>query len=240
MVRASPAGTLAGMRQTTTTLARLLALPLAIVAVIVALPQVATAHTDFDYALPAEGASVGEPVSEITVAFTLPVTLVGNGFEVLDPQGDIVEPAVTTPDDTVFTLRLDSPLAGGDVGVRYEVTAEDGHVVSGGFSFTITIAAPVETAPPATDPPATDPPVSALPASEPATAQPAATDPPVAAPAATDDSSGPTDEATVDNVAENPAGDGGSGSGVYIAIAIAVVVAAGAFLLLRSRTSPDA
>jgi hypothetical protein len=45
---------------------------------------------------------------------------------------------VETSNDTVFTLVLDEPLAGGEVGVRYEVAAEDGHVLAGGFSFTVT------------------------------------------------------------------------------------------------------
>jgi len=97
----------------------------------------AWAHTEFESSTPADRASVEDPVSEIVVVFTLPVTVVGNGFEVLDPQGRVVNPSVVTDDDTTFTLVLAEPLAGGEVGVRYEVTAEDGHVVAGGFSFTI-------------------------------------------------------------------------------------------------------
>lgn len=99
---------------------------------------IARAHTEFASSMPAEQATVDTPVSEIVVAFTLPVTIVGNGFEVLDPQGNIVVPAVESDDDTVFTLVLEQPLAGGDVGVRYEVAAGDGHVLAGGFSFTVT------------------------------------------------------------------------------------------------------
>ena len=40
-------------------------------------------------ATPIDGASLGEPLTEVTVAFTQPVTLVGPGFEVLSPQGEI-------------------------------------------------------------------------------------------------------------------------------------------------------
>ena len=98
----------------------------------------AYAHTELDYTEPSDGSSIAEPVSEIVVAFTLPVTIVGNGFEVLDPTGEIVQPDVRTDDDTVFVLGLPDPLAGGDVAVRYEVTAEDGHVLAGGISFTVT------------------------------------------------------------------------------------------------------
>lgn len=103
----------------------------------------ALAHTELDYSEPSADTEVAQPVAEIVVAFTLPVTLVGNGFEVLDPQGEIHQPSVETDDDTVFRLLMSEPLAGGAVGVRYEVTAEDGHVLADGFSFTV--AAPATT-----------------------------------------------------------------------------------------------
>lgn len=111
--------------------------------VLVCLAVPALAHTEFESSTPADGEVVDEPVSEIAISFTLPVTVVGNGFEVLDPQGNIIEPEVETDDDTVFTLILDESLAGGEVGVRYEVAAKDGHVLAGGFVFTVTT--PVET-----------------------------------------------------------------------------------------------
>jgi copper transport protein len=117
---------------------------LLLVAALVALPVVpAWAHTEFESSTPADQESIEVPVTEITVTFTLPVTIVGNGFEVLDPEGNIISPEVETGDDTVFKLLLDEPLAGGEAGVRYEVAAEDGHVLAGGFSFTV--AAPSTT-----------------------------------------------------------------------------------------------
>lgn len=97
----------------------------------------AWAHTEFESSTPADQEAVKGPVSEIVVVFTLPVTVVGNGFEVLDPQGRVVSPSVVTDDNATFTLVLAEPLAGGEAGVRYEVTAEDGHVIAGGFSFTV-------------------------------------------------------------------------------------------------------
>lgn len=122
---------------------RVIVLALAVCALIVATP--ALAHTELDYTEPSADTEVEEPVSEIVVAFTLPVTLVGNGFEVLDPQGEIHEPTVETSDDAVFRLIMSEPLAGGDVGVRYEVTAEDGHVIAEGFSFTVSAPATTTT-----------------------------------------------------------------------------------------------
>jgi methionine-rich copper-binding protein CopC len=106
-------------------------------------PATAQAHTDFDYSLPADGASVGEPVEEITVAFTLPVTLVRDGFAVLDPQNNELAPVALTDDDTVFRLQFDPPLTGGTVAVKYEVRAEDGHVLTGNFVFVV--EAPIQT-----------------------------------------------------------------------------------------------
>ena len=106
----------------------------------------ALAHTEFESSTPANQEVVDDPVSDITVKFTLPVTIVGNGFEVLDPRGNIISPEVESGDDTVFTLILEEPLAGGEVGVRYEVQAEDGHVLAGGFSFTVAASTPTTTA----------------------------------------------------------------------------------------------
>ena len=208
---------------------------------LITLPPAASAHTALDYSVPTEGASVAEPVSEITVAFTEAVTLVGDGFEVFDPQENVLQPVVATDDDTVFRLQFDSPLAGGPVGVRYEVTSDDGHVVSGSFAFTVTAEAPVATppptAPPATQPPSTQPPSTPPPATPPTTET-------IAGDATPDVTIG--GQPSIDTVAATttasvaePATGGGSNSGVIIAIAIAVVVGAGAFLA-RSRSSGGA
>lgn len=103
----------------------------------------ASAHTELELTLPADEASVVEPVREVTVAFTDRVTLVGPGFEVLDSQGVVVAPFVVTDDDTLFRLLLEPPLGRGEVAVRYEVRARDGHTIAGGFSFTVSADAPV-------------------------------------------------------------------------------------------------
>lgn len=203
------------------------------VVVAVGFPVPVEAHTDFDYSLPTDGASVAEPLKEVTVAFTLPVTLVGNGFEVLDPQGNVLQPFAVTDDDAVFRLQFDPPLAGGEAGVRYEVTADDGHVLSGSFSFTIDAQVPTTT----TAPVPTAAPTTAVVATT--TEAPTAT----SAPKPTDDVATPTTRNTGATIAETvtvaASSDGTGGSGVYIAIAIGVALAAIAFVLVRSRTSGD-
>jgi methionine-rich copper-binding protein CopC len=208
---------------------------------LIASPLAAFAHTALDYSVPTEGASVAEPVSEITVAFTEAVTLVGNGFEVFDPQENVLQPVAVTDDDTVFRLQFDPPLAGGPVGVRYEVTSDDGHVVSGSFAFTVSAEALVVTPPP-TAPPITQPPVTVPSPTAPPTTETLASG---ATPDVTIGVQPSEPIATVAAAATtasvpDPTTGGGSNSGVIIAIVIAVIVAAGAFLLARSRTSGGA
>jgi methionine-rich copper-binding protein CopC len=208
-------------------------------------PRAASAHTALDYTLPTDGATIGEPVGEVTVAFTEAVTLVGNGFEVRDPQGNIVEPFAVTDDDTVFRLQLDPPLAGGAVGVRYEVTSDDGHVVSGAFSFTV--AAPAPTVAPVTTPatsadttPATTSPgesTTTAPGASATSATSTATQPPTQS-STQSSATAPSLSAPSDIDPGFAGGDGGdSNAGAIIAIAVAVALAAVAFLLVRSRTS---
>lgn len=187
---------------------------------------VVSAHSDLDFTLPTHGAAVGEPVREITVGFSDPVTLVGPGFEVLDPQGNILTPFVVTDDDMVFRFQLDPPIGGGEAAVRYEVRSEDGHTISGEFSFAISADAPTTVPAPTTTPaPAT----TAVPDS---TAAPTTLATTTTASTTTAVSAGTTVPPFDD--------DAGSPTGVYLAIAVAVVVAAGAFVFIRSRSVPPA
>ena len=194
----------------------------------------ALAHTDLEFTLPTDGAAVGEPVAEITVGFTDPVTLVGPGFEVLTPTGAVLAPFVATDDDRVFLLQLDPPLAGGDVAVRYEVRAEDGHTITGSFVFTVSAEAPTTTVAPTTittttpSPAATTTTSNARPDATSATTVPST---PAATAPATPPASPPSTDPSL------PSDDSGPASGWYVGIAAAVVIGAGAFLLARSRSS---
>jgi methionine-rich copper-binding protein CopC len=185
---------------------------IAVLGTVVIGPGSAAAHTDLDFTVPTDGALIGQPLTEVTVAFTQPVTLVGAGFEVLDGQGEITQPFVVTDDDAIFRLQIDPPIEAGEVGVRYEVTAQDGHVISGGFSFTVSVTTSVTTAPASVSTP-TVPTTSAVPASTPVDTQAQIT------------------------VASPDAGDDGN-TGVFIAAALAIAVGAVAFLGFRRRFSP--
>ena len=73
------------------------------------------------------------------------------------PRGVLQEPvSVSTLDDQMFTMRFDPPLAGGEVGIRWNVQAADAHPINGAFSFTVTAPLP-STAPPSTIPEASAP-----------------------------------------------------------------------------------
>jgi methionine-rich copper-binding protein CopC len=207
----------------------------AAVAVVGGLSADVDAHSDVEFTLPTEGASVAEPITEIAIGFTQPVTLIGPGFEVLDPQGNLVVPFVVTDDDQVFRLQIDPPMGGGDVGVRYEVTAQDGHVISGSFSFTVSVPAPTTapttapaTTPTTTLPVTTAPPSSTAPEAAPATAPVGST----VAPAATIDPI-PSTPAPPTSAAPDDAADDGDNTGLYIAIALALAVGAIGFLGIR-------
>lgn len=232
------------MRLTRAAATRLFGTAVAVAATVV-FAQPAGAHTDFDYSVPTDGASVGDPASEVTVAFTLPVTLIGNGFEVFDPQENVLLPFAVTDDNTVFRLQFDPPLAGGPVGVKYTVTAEDGHVLSGSFVFTVSVDLPPPTTAAPTLPPATEP------VSVPVTSAPADTVPEIVAAAEVPTTVLPAAETASDAVIAPPestalapsdgsgAADGSSNSGLLIGIAMGVAALALVFLAFRARTSTD-
>lgn len=199
---------------------------------VVGLPVMVSAHTEFDYSEPAEGDSVDEPVGEIVVAFTDTVDPVGNGFEVLDPQGSVLVPEWVTDDGAVFRLLLDPPLAGGDVGVRYEVMAEDGHVQEGSFSFTVAAAAPTTSTMPSTTTAAPD---TAAPEPTPVeTTLPETTLLETTVPAVSLETTVPDTTTTAE-----PAGGGGFDAGGWLfgVIAAALILAALSWLMARRRPS---
>jgi copper transport protein len=119
---------------------------LIMVAGILLSPGTASAHTAFESSTPAEGAEFDEPVSLVTIVFTNAATPVGDEFIALTPDG-LVQAAVSieTVDDKVFSITFDPPLAGGQVGIRWNVRAGDAHPIEGAFSFTVSAPAATTT-----------------------------------------------------------------------------------------------
>lgn len=114
-------------------------------------PAMASAHTGFDSSTPAAGTTIDEPVDLVTIVFTGEATPVGEEFIALTPDGVLQEAtSIATVDDKIFSIRFDPPLAGGEVGIRWNVQAADAHPIEGAFSFTVDAPAPVEATPPDT------------------------------------------------------------------------------------------
>ena len=170
-----------------------------------------SAHTDFDGSTPSDGATVDAPVSEVTVVFTAFAEPAGEGFVALDPAGVVRTPSVTTTDDETFLLTFDPPLAGGPVGVKWNIRSRDGHNMSGSFSFNVTAPAPDVVVPADPDPTAPETGTSSAPASPaPETSEPATSADVAASPVEESPSSSPPSVASPTGDAE--AGTAGSGA----------------------------
>lgn len=146
----------------------------AVVATLLAPSTTVSAHTGFESSTPADGASIEEAVDEVTIVFTGEATPVGEKFVARTPSGDLQEASsIDTLDNKVFTVRFEPPLAGGQIGIRWNVQAADAHPIEGAFSFTVSAAVPTTASPSA----GTSPPPSTV---APAVATDADTTPPAA------------------------------------------------------------
>ena len=176
---------------------------LIVVAGLMVFPAPASAHTGFESSTPAEGTTVDEPISLVTIVFTGAATPVGDEFIALTPDG-VVQAAASavTVDDKIFSVTFDPPLAGGQVGIRWNVQAADAHPIEGAFSFTVNAPVPATAAPTtSTAPEVTDPtlaPVETAPVDVAVTAAPAVVIDPVEQPPAADAPEAAVADAAVD------------------------------------------
>jgi len=97
----------------------------------------ASAHTDLDSTMPSDGASVDEPVEEVTLTFTLPVTQLGEGLSLQGPDGAVPAEVSSRRDGLVWVAVPQQPLVAGAYAGEWTVAAKDGHPLSGEFSFTV-------------------------------------------------------------------------------------------------------
>jgi len=118
--------------------ARLLIVALSLaVALVSAVAAPALAHTDLESTTPADGASVGEPVDEVTLTFTLPVTQLGDGVSLEGPEGGVPLEVSAAREGVEWTAEPREPLEAGTYTGEWTVAAEDGHPLSGDFTFTV-------------------------------------------------------------------------------------------------------
>jgi methionine-rich copper-binding protein CopC len=179
-----------------------------------ALPAVVAAHAEFDRSTPEDGETVqGSP--NVIRAFFSEELADGSEMTLLDESGTTIATGTIDPADAT-RMRIDPPdLETGDYEVQWKAFADDGHLETGTFTFTV--SAPVT--PPPSLPPTPSSPVSAPPSESAA--------PSVSTPATPNPTEGePTPPA-------NAAGT----SDVLLPIVAAVVIIGvlGGYLLMRRR-----
>nr|WP_243757908.1 copper resistance protein CopC [Allobranchiibius sp. GilTou38] len=93
----------------------------------------AFAHDRLVSTTPASGVSVTSPTS-VQLRFAEKVVSTGTRIEVKDPRDKVVSSDLRVTGDVV-SVRLAQPTTAGTYRVVWRITSDDGHPVSGGFSF---------------------------------------------------------------------------------------------------------
>ena len=198
---------------------RFAAVALAFVALLIAaliLPAgPAAAHDQLVSTDPDQGSTVQTAPEAITMTFSGSPQKLGNEISVVHDGTDVADGDPTAEFHTI-TQPLDGDLAPGDYEVKWRVVSEDGHPVTGKFSFTLAGDSAAEQTP-----------------TDKATAEPTENSSAEAAPDSSPASSTSTAApGTSSSAAANDAADDGSSSGLLIGIAAAVVIVILAFAVL--------
>lgn len=114
---------------------------IAALVVIFSASQPVGAHSDFSGSEPADGAEVAEAIDVMELTFALSVADPGGGVVAVTSDGTTVAASLSTNDDRVWQATFDPPLGRGAHEVRYAMRAEDGHMVSGAVTVTVTAVA---------------------------------------------------------------------------------------------------
>lgn len=93
----------------------------------------AFAHDRLVGTTPSSGARVTAPTT-VQLRFAEKVVATGTRIEVKDPKGTVVSSGLRVADDVV-SVRLAQPTTAGTYRVLWRITSDDGHPVSGTFSF---------------------------------------------------------------------------------------------------------
>lgn len=104
-------------------------------ALFLAVPN-AAAHTYLDTTNPEDGAVVTETLQSIELTYAGKVE-VGSTFKVISSNGEEIETVSMDLVDGVLTGTFDTPLPNDDYTVEWNSISEDGHPLSGQFSFTV-------------------------------------------------------------------------------------------------------
>jgi copper resistance protein C len=189
------------------------------VVLLVAQPLAVAAHAVLVRSTPEDGETVqGSP--NVIRAFFSEELADGSEMALIDATGATIAEGTIDPADPT-RMRIDPPeLEPGDYEVQWKSFAEDGHLETGTFTFTVSAAI----TPPPSAPPTPSSPVSAPPSGSAAPGSPSAS--PLITPSPTEG------EAT-------PPANAASSSDVLLPIAVAVVLVGllGGYLLMRRRPS---
>ncbi|PRY49662.1 hypothetical protein LY71_105106 [Geodermatophilus tzadiensis] len=188
-------------------LARLSAVTVLVVGLLLAAPATASAHTGLRSTEPAADSTVTTTPQAVTLTFT--ASVLGGDVTVTGPDGTPVGAGAVSHEGAVLTAPVALTGAGRHT-VTWSAVAADGHPLDGTFTFEHAPLAPVTPAP----------------------APPSGTDPDAATPEPAPDTSTDTDPETGTDTAS---ADGAAGlpAGVPVLVATAAVVVGTAALALR-------
>ena len=108
------------------------------VGLVVAAPLAASAHDVLERTSPADGTTVSTMPASVVLTFSEDPLTIGAQVVVTGPSGPVSSGAPTISGRDV-TQGVAPNAPGGDYTVTYRVTSDDGHPVSGTFSFHATI-----------------------------------------------------------------------------------------------------
>ncbi|KRB43753.1 copper resistance CopC family protein [Terrabacter sp. Root181] len=117
---------------------RRLASALLALGLLVALPTTAFAHDVLERTDPADGTTVAQLPGAVVLTFSEAPLEIGTQVVVTGPSGPVSSGSPTIEGRAV-TQALAPNAPGGDYTVSYRVTSDDGHPVTGTFSFHATI-----------------------------------------------------------------------------------------------------
>ena len=188
------------------------------VSLLLAMPAAVAAHAEFVRSTPEDGETVqGSP--RVIRAFFSEELADGSEMALLDGAGTTIAEGTIDPANPT-RMRIDPPeLEPGDYEVQWKAFADDGHLETDTFTFTV--SAPIT--PPPSAPPST-PPTQSSPVSAPPSASALPTASAVVAPSPTEGDATP------------PASAAGTSDVLFPIIAAVVIVAVlGGYLLMRRR-----
>jgi len=119
--------------------ALLMALPVVLLALVVAQAPAASAHNVLISSDPKDGSTVAEPPAQITLVFNDDVLDVGSAVQLKGPDG-VVDLDAPAADGPRLVQQLPGALPAGQYEMVWRVTSADGHPIDGTLTFTASAA----------------------------------------------------------------------------------------------------